>query len=447
MRYEPYEYQRYAAEFILGHPRCAVFLECGMGKSVITLTAIRELLKKEEIRRVLIIAPLRVAQNTWPAEIEKWDHLDRLTYAVACGKEEQRRKAVEADARITVINRENTEWLFSNFRMRWDMVVLDELSSFKSHTSKRFKALKRVIPKAARVVGLTGTPGSNGLMDLWAEFFLIDGGMRLGRHITGYRLNYFSPDKTNGQVVYSYRVLPGAEERIYSKISDITVSMRAGDFLKLPELVVNDVYVRMDGEETAVYRRMKEEMAVRLVEGGEISAANAAVLCGRLSQMASGTAYAEDGGTYVLHDRKLDALEDLAEGMNGKPMLVAYWFRCDLERIRTRFPGARQIRSGADIADWNAGRISMGLIHPGSAGHGLNLQEGGSTLVWYTLPWSLELYGQTNARLFRQGQKNTVVIHRILTKGTVDERIAAVLAKKGKVQDALIDAVKAELGR
>lgn len=448
MQYKPYEYQEYATRFIQTHEVSAIFLDCGMGKSVITLTAIKRLLAKGKARRVLVVAPLRVAQTTWPDEIQKWDHLKGLTYAVAVGSEEKRKAALAKKADITIINRENVEWLVAKSGQKWcyDTVVLDELSSFKSYQAKRFKYLLKVRPFVSRIVGLTGTPASNGLMDLWAEFRVLDLGERLGRYITRYREAYFKPDKRNAQVVFSYKLLPGAEERIYEKISDITISMKAKDYLHLPELVFNDVFVKLDEKAERAYAEFKADMVVEL-KGEEIDAVNAAVLSNKLLQMANGAIYAEDGKVIRIHDKKLDALEDMLESANGKPVLVAYWFKHDLQRIKERFPLAREIKTAEDIRAWNNGEIAMGLIHPASAGHGLNLQRGGSTIIWFGLTWSLELYQQLNARLYRQGQKETVIIHHILTEGTMDERVLRVVGEKDKTQSALIDAVKAELGR
>ena len=401
-----------------------------------------------EVSRVLVVAPLRVGKTTWPEEIGKWDHLAGLTYAVAIGSVAERLSAVKAKADITIINRENVEWLIdkSGVAFDYDMLVIDELSSFKSFKAKRFKALLKVRPQITRVVGLTGTPSSNGLMDLWAEFRLLDIGERLGRYITRYRLAYFTPDKRNAQVVFSYKPLPGAEERIYDKIDDITISMRASDYLKLPSLVMNTVVVEMGDKEKEIYDNLCDDMVVSLGES-EIDAVNAASLSNKLLQMANGAVYGEEQSVHHIHDEKLNALEDLIESANGKPVLVAYWFKHDLVRIKAKFPFVREIKTDADIRAWNRGEIEVGVIHPASAGHGLNLQTGGSTLIWFGLTWSLELYQQTNARLYRQGQKNTVVIHHIVTKGTIDERVLKALEKKEKTQNSLIDAVKAELRR
>lgn len=393
---------------------------------------------------MLIIAPLRVAQTTWPDEIRKWDHLNGLTFAVAVGTCEQRMAALRQKADITIINRENVEWLIARSGQKWcfDTVVVDELSSFKSYQAKRFKYLLKVRPFVSRIVGLTGTPASNGLMDLWAEFRVLDMGERLGRYITRYRETYFTPDKRNAQVVFSYKPLLGAEERIYEKIGDMTISMKAKEYLKMPELMQNNVYVKLDAKAERVYAELKDEMVVEL-KGAEIDAVNAAVLSNKLLQMSNGAIYADDGKIVKIHDAKLDALE----GANGKPVLVAYWFKHDLQRIKDRFPTAREIKTAEDIRSWNKGEIAMGLIHPASAGHGLNLQQGGSTIIWFGLTWSLELYQQLNARLYRQGQKETVVIHHILTQGTIDERVLRAVGEKDKTQSALIDAVRAELGR
>ena len=448
MKYKAHEYQEYATKFIEDNEESAVFLECGLGKSVITLTAIKNLMARGEVSRVLVVAPLRVGKTTWPEEIGKWDHLGGLTYAVAIGSVAERLNALKAQADITIINRENVEWLIdkSGMPFDYDMLVIDELSSFKSFKAKRFKALLKVRPKITRVVGLTGTPSSNGLMDLWAEFRLLDLGERLGRYITRYRLAYFTPDKRNAQVVFSYKPLPGAEERIYDKIDDITISMRASDYLKLPSLVMNTVVVEMGEKEKDIYDNLCDDMVVSLGDN-EIDAVNAASLSNKLLQMANGAVYGEEQSVHHIHDEKLNALEDLIESANGKPVLVAYWFKHDLARIKAKFPFVREIKTDADIRAWNRGEIEVGVIHPASAGHGLNLQTGGSTLIWFGLTWSLELYQQTNARLYRQGQKNTVIIHHIVTKGTIDERVLKALEKKEKTQNSLIDAVKAELRR
>lgn len=433
MKYKPYEYQAYATRFIEDNDVAAIFLECGLGKSVITLTAIKNLIEKGEVKRVLVIAPLRVAKNTWPDELKKWEHLSGLSYSVAIGTPDKRKKALTKKTDIVITNRENVEWLVnkSGVRFDFDMVVIDELSSFKSYRTNRFKALLKVRPFVSRIVGLTGTPSSNGLMDLWAQFRVLDMGERLGRYITRYREGYFMPDKRNAQVVFSYKPLPGAEERIYDKIGDITISMKAKDYLKMPDLVTSEVYVDMPDDGRSKYENLLSDMVVD-IKDEEIDAANAAVLSNKLLQMANGAIYTDSKNVLKIHDAKLDALEDLIESANGKPVLVAYWFKLDLERIKARFPYAREIKTSDDIRAWNRGDILVGLIHPASAGHGLNLQDGGSAIIWFGLTWSLELYQQTNARLYRQGQKNMVVIQHIITKDTIDERVLMAIAKKEK---------------
>ncbi len=422
-------------------------LDMGLGKTIITLSAIDALVRDYfEVSRVLVVAPLRVARDTWPAELQKWEHLAGLTYAIVVGTEVERRTALRQKASIYIINRENVDWLItkSGVPFDYDMVVIDELSSFKSHQTKRFKALMKVRPTLKRIVGLTGTPSSNGLMDLWAEFRLLDMGKRLGRFIGQYRETYFKPDKRNQHMIFSYTPKTGAEEEIYRQISDITISMKARDFLEMPERVESEAVVRLSDAERERYERMKAEMVVEL-GGKEIDAVSAAALSNKLLQMSNGAVYDEDGKSITLHSRKLDALEDIIEAANGKPLLVAYWYKHDKERIMGRFD-AGEIRTSADIAAWNAGKIPVALIHPASAGHGLNLQDGGYTLIWFGLTWSLELYQQTCARLWRQGQKHTVIIQHIIAKDTIDERVMAALAQKDKTQAALIDAVRAELG-
>lgn len=446
MKYEPHSYQKYATNFIERNPIAALLLDMGLGKTSITLTAINNLLFDYfDVHRVLVIAPLRVAKNTWPEEIEKWSHLSDLKYSVVVGTEKERISALKENADIYIINRENIPWLIEKSKLpfEFDMVVIDELSSFKNYSSKRFKSLMKVRPKVKRIIGLTGTPSSNGLMDLFAEFKILDMGVRLGRFIGQYRNVYFIPDKMNGPIVYSYKPLPSAEKIIYEKISDITISMKATDHLKMPELIECETVVQMSEKENKSYTTLKKELVLSIPDG-EITAANAASLSNKLSQLANGAIYLENKEFVTIHDRKLDALEDLIESANGKPLLVAYWFKHDIERIKERFE-VREIKTSEDIKDWNDGKIPVAVIHPASAGHGLNLQSGGATLVWFGLTWSLELYQQTNARLYRQGQNDTVVIHHIITKGTIDEDILKALKRKDKTQSSLIDAVKAKL--
>lgn len=386
---------------------------------------------------------MRVARDTWPAEIEKWDHLQGLIYSVAVGTEAERKAALMKKADIYIINRENVKWLVedSSLPFDFDTVIVDELSSFKNHQAKRFRSLMKVRPRVKRIIGLTGTPASNGLMDLWAEFRLLDLGQRLGRFIGRYREDYFVPDKRNQQIIFSYKPKPGAEDAIYRLISDITISMKGSDYLKLPDLVTNEVLVNLSEKEMETLDAMKRDL-ITTIKGEEITAENAAALSGKLLQMANGAVYDEQGAVMHIHDRKLEALEDLIEAANGKPVLIAYWFKHDLARIKERF-SVEALDSTDSIKRWNNGEIPVAVAHPASAGHGLNLQTGGSTLIWFGLTWSLELYQQTNARLWRQGQKDTVVIHHLIAKGTIDERVMKALRNKDNTQAALIDAVKA----
>lgn len=446
MKFVPHKYQQYAIEHIEKNKISALFLDMGLGKTSITLTAVNELLFDSfEVRKVLVIAPLRVARNTWCDEIKKWDHLINIKYSIVVGTEKERIFALNKKADIYIINRENVDWLVnkSGYKFDFDMIVIDELSSFKNHQSKRFKSLMKIRPKVKRIVGLTGTPSSNGLMDLFAEFKVLDLGERLGYFIGQYRNTYFKPDKTNGAIVYSYKPLPNAEDSIYEKISDITVSMKASEYLKMPELVISNYQVEMSDNEKKQYDEMKKNLICE-IKDGEITVSNAGSLSNKLSQFANGAVYDDEQNIVEIHSRKLDALEDIIESMNGKPLLVAYWYKHDLQRIKKRFD-VREIKTGKDIADWNNGKIPVALIHPASAGHGLNLQQGGSTIVWFGLTWSLELYQQTNGRLYRQGQKNTVVIQHIVTKGSIDEQILKALERKNKTQEDLIEAVKANL--
>lgn len=443
MQYNPHDYQKYAIDFIETHPQAAVLLECGLGKTSITLTALSNLMfDRFEIRKVLIIAPIRVCKNSWAAEIDKWEHLKNFSYSLVLGSREQRLAALRQKADLYIINRENVQWLIesSGIQFNFDMIVIDEISGFKNHQSKRFKALRKVRPFVKRIVGLTGTPCSNGLMDLWAQFRLLDKGERLGRRIGQYRDAYFTPD-WNG---FTYTPRKGAEKEIYAKIADISISMKTTDHLEMPELVMTADIVNLDESAAAVYKNMEQEMCVDFTKDS-ITAANAGVLCGKLTQLAGGAIYADGGSVMKIHSHKLDALEDLIEAQNGKPVLIAYWYQHERDRIMERFE-CREIRTDVDIADWNAGIIPIALIQPSSAGHGLNLQNGGSTIIWYTMPWSLELYQQTNARLWRQGQNaDTVVIHHLVAEGTIDEDIMKVLENKDKTQATMMRAVKARI--
>ena len=455
-RQDLHEYQNYCVEFLKTHPEAMLILQMGLGKSAVSLTAILDLMFDSfDVGRVLVIAPLRVAKTVWPEERDTWEHANFLKMSVIVGSVKQREAALRAAADIYVINRENVKWLvdyLEKHRIPWpfDMVVIDELSSFKNNQSQRWKALRKVRPQIKRMVGLTGTPASNGLLDLWAETFLIDKGERLGRFIGRYREAYFRPAGMNPYtgVVYNYVPLPGAEEAIYSKISDITVSMKALDYLDMPECVMVNHYVDMETDERELYDEMKKQLLVE-VDGEEIDAANAAVLSGKLLQMANGAIYNADRQMRVIHDQKLQELADLIEQANGQNVLVAYWYQHDHERIREYLADLgykpRDLKSDQDIADWNAGKIQVGLISPASAGHGLNIQKGGHILIWFSLVWSLEMYQQTNARLWRQGQKEVVTIHHIVTRDTVDGDVLNALKHKDMTQQNLISAVKAHL--
>ena len=505
-RTDLHKYQNYCVDFLKTHPEAMLILEMGLGKSVITLTAILDLMfDRFEVSKTLVVAPLRVAKTVWPAEGVTWEHARFLNITVMTGTEKQREAALMKSADVYVINRENVSWLvgwFEKHKKPWpfDLLVLDELSSFKNHKSQRWKAIRKIRSYVQYCFGLTGTPAGNGLMDLWAETCLIDGGERLGKFIGPYREAYFRPVcmNTNTGVVYKYGIRPGAEEAIYRKISDISVSMKALDYLDMPECVMVNHYAEMEEEDKALYEKLKEELVisffttyserpkpkgfqgaaaprspvetmsrgscqinaprspVETMSRGScqiygkppevvIDAKNAAVLCGKLLQLSNGAIYTEDHEVVHIHDRKLELLEELIEEANGQNVLVAYWFQHDRNRIRQRFPEARELKTDQDIADWNAGKIQLALISPASAGHGLNIQQGGHILIWFSLIWSLEMYQQTNARLWRQGQKETVTIHHLLTADTIDGDMLAVLKNKDKTQAALIAAVKAHI--
>ena len=451
MRFKPHNYQQYAINFITHNPITAVLLDMGMGKTAITLMAIDYLMYEYfEIVKVLVICPLRVTR-TWRDEVNKWEQLSGYRLSIVTGTVAQRKKALAADADIYIINRENVPWLVDKrgVPFDFDMVVIDELSSFKNNQTARHKALMKVRPLIKRIVGLTGTPASQGLMDLFAEFKVLDFGQRLGRFIGQFRLNYFRPDKVNGNIVYSYKLLPGAEEKIYEKIQDITISMKAVDFLDMPELINTEYPVYLDENEQAKYEGLKKDLILSTPEH-EVTAANAASLVNKLSQMANGAVYTDDEDIITFHDKKLDALEDIIESANGKPLLVAYWFKHDYTRIVERLNkiGVKYMKIDSDesITKWNNREIPVALIHPASAGHGLNLQQGGNTMVWFGITWSLELYQQCVCRLYRQGQtEGTVTIIHLITQGTVDEKIMKALSEKDNTQSALIEAVKAEI--
>lgn len=446
MKFVPYEYQKRAIKKIMTQPSVGLFLEMGLGKSVITLTAIKRLIYDElDVTRVLVIAPLMVAKDTWSRECDKWDHLKDLRVAKVLGSAAKRKAAIAEDADIYVINRENVVWLVDNYRgmWKWDMLVVDELTSFKNPAAARFRALKKVRPKFRRIVGLTGSPDPNGLMDLWAEIFVLDGGERLERTVTRFRQLYFRPGKSNGHVVYDWTPVEGAEAAITHKISDITISMLSADYLDLPDRIDRDVRVTLTDEERAVYKKLEREHLLELSEDTAISAANAAAVMGKLLQLSGGAVYDDNGGVVEFHREKLDTLAEIIEA-SSEPVLIFYGYRHERARILKAFSKyePRELKTETDIKDWNDGRIRVLIAHPASVGYGLNLQDGGHIIVWYSLPWSLDQYQQANARLYRQGQRRPVIIHRLIATGTVDERVADSLDKKDTSQAALMTALK-----
>ena len=452
MNFIPHNYQQYAIERVIEDPICGLLLDMGLGKSVITLSAIKDLIyDRLEVNKVLVIAPLRVALMTWGSEINKWDHLEDLRISKVLGTEKKRLEALEVAADIYIINRENTEWLVTYYGRAWpfDMVVIDELSSFKSGKSRRFKALRKVRPLIKRIVGLTGTPTPNGLIDLWPQMYLMDRGERLGSTITGYRNTYFNPGKKNWQTgaVYNYNLKDGAEDTIYRSISDICVSMKADDYLEVPELIEIPIEVNLSDADYKKYEQLENDLLLPLSDTEGIEAMTAAALSNKLLQMANGAVYDENKQVHVIHDEKLRVLEELIEAANGKPVVVYYNFRHDLNRIKECFKDARILETEQDIKDWNDGKISILLLHPASAGHGLNLQSGGNIIIWFGLNWSLELYQQANARLHRQGQTSKVSAYLLVTKGTIDEDVVKALIRKALSQEALLEAVKARIDR
>ena len=454
-REQLHKYQLYCVDFIKTHAITALLLDCGLGKTVITLTALNDLILDElKVARVLVIAPLRVTQ-VWASEVKKWEHTKHLDISLIVGDKRTRIAAINTNALIHVVNRENIKWLVEYYeqnhqRFPYDCVVIDELSSFKNHQSQRFKWLRKVRPFVKRWIGLTGTPAPNSLLDLWAEISLLDGGQRLGKFIGRFREAYFRPASMNPQtgIVYSYVPRPGAEEQIYERISDITISMKALDHLDMPECLYVNHEVTLSPQERKLYDQLKTELIIP-TEDGDIDASNAAALSNKLLQMSNGAVYDEAHRARFIHNQKLKALEDLIEAANGQPVLVAFWFKHDKERIMNFLKSAGhnpvELKSSTDISSWNAGQIPVALIHPMSAGHGLNLQSGGHILVWFGLTWSLELYQQTNARLWRQGQREVVTIHHIITKDTIDKDVLAALEHKETTQDRLIAAVKAQI--
>lgn len=448
MRYVPHPYQETAYNWIMEHDRCGLFLDMGLGKTVVTLTAVSDLIDSLDVQKVLVIAPKRVAEDTWSRETAKWDHLQHLRISKILGTTADRKRALRAEADIYVVNRENVCWLIRELpEWDFDTVVIDELSSFKSPEAKRFKALRKVIVRSERVIGLTGTPAANGYLDLWSEIYLLDRGERLGHTITGYRLEYFknvSRDPSYGIYVEK----PGAQKKINRRISDICMSMKAEDYLRMPERIENEIPVRMDPKELEAYKQMEQAQLLQLEDGAYIEAFSAAAVMGKLLQLANGFAYDFDKVPHRIHEKKLDALEEIIDCNPGQPILVFYNFQADREALLQRFPKARILDSQKDIEEWNAGRIPLIMAHPASVGHGLNIQEGGHIIVWYGLTWSLELYQQANARLYRQGQiSKTVVINHLIAAGTVDEQVMQALKTKDVTQAALMQALKERRNR
>lgn len=442
MKYTAHGYQKKATERILQQKHVGLFLDMGLGKTVITLTAIKELIEDFAIWKVLVIAPKRVAEDTWSREHEKWDHLSGLRISKVLGTPAQRMKALKAEADIYVIGRDNVKWLVELMGKSWpfDMVVIDELSSFKNPSAQRFKALRKVIPASDRVVGLTGTPSPNGLMDLWAEIYLLDRGERLGPTIGAYREKYFRAGARNGYIVYKWEPYSYSQKEIERKISDICMSMSAEDYLELPERIDNEIKIRLSEKEMKQYDQMERDQLLR-IDDEAVVALNAAAVMNKLLQMANGSVYADGGDVVRIHEKKLDALEEIID-TTGEPVLIFYSFRHDLEAIKRRIPDAKELGGAEDIKAWNDGKIQVLLCHPASVGYGLNLQEGGHVIVWYGLTWSLELYQQANARLFRQGQQKAVIIHHLIAEGTVDEQVMKALQHKDTSQSALLAALK-----
>jgi SNF2 family DNA or RNA helicase len=445
--YQPHPYQEYATKRILEQEAVGLFLDLGLGKTVATLTAIDQLLYDFfEVSKVLVIAPLRVAQKTWPDEVKKWDHLRHLRISKVLGSEKQRMAALQAQADIWIINRENVEWLVDLYGKDWpfDMVVIDELSSFKSPKARRFRALRKVRPMIKRIVGLTGTPAPNGLIDLWPQIYLLDQGKRLGKTVTGYRSRYFEPGKRNRTVIFTWDPKPGAEEAIYKQLEDLCVSMSADDWLHMPERIDRVIEAQLSEEAQVKYDQLERDMLLPFTTG-DVTADSMAVLSNKLLQLANGAVYDENGAVQEIHQAKIDALDDVLEAANGQPVLVFYAYRHDRDRLLAHIPTARELETEQDIDDWNQGKIQVLLAHPASAGHGLNLQAGGHIIVWFGLTWSLELYQQANARLYRQGQEKSVIIHHLVAVGTIDEDVMKVLAGKEVSQKALLEAIKARI--
>lgn len=445
MQYTPHSYQQRATDLVVSKKSVGLFLDMGLGKTVITLTAVNELIyDRFEVSRVLVIAPKRVAEDTWTREHKKWDHLRELRISKVLGTAAQRLRALEQDADVYVIGRDNVVWLVDHYskKKHWpfDMIVIDELSSFKNPQAKRFRALRKTLGVTQRVVGLTGTPSPNGLMDLWAQVYLLDRGERLGHTIGAYREKYFRAGARNGYVVYKWEPLKGAKEKIEERISDICVSMSAADYLTLPKRIDNVIPVRLSESEMKLYKQMEADQLLQ-IDDTDVVALNAAAVMTKLLQIANGSVYSMDGTVVNIHDAKLEALQEIIDTTDS-PVLVFYSYKHDLTKIMNAIPSARILNGANDIKDWNDGKVQVLLAHPASVGYGLNLQEGGHTIVWYGLTWSLELYQQANARLYRQGQDKPVIIHHLIAEGTVDEQAMDALQHKDTSQAALLAALK-----
>lgn len=449
-----HEYQKYGVEHVKNNPKCGLFLEMGLGKTITTLTAINYLMYEElETNSVLIIAPKRVVESVWDVEAAHWTHTRKLKFSKIIGSTKQRMQALRTQADIYLISRDNIAWLcglYGGSMLPFDMLVIDELSSFKNPKSIRFKSLRRVLNSFSRVVGLTGTPAPNGLIDLWSQIYLLDQGERLYKHVTTFREEFFNPDKMQGHVVLKYKIQDQAEERIFERISDICMSMKAKDYLNLPDKIINVIKLRMPSDLREQYDDFEKESVLELFgEEQVISVANSAALCNKLLQFANGAVYDEDRKVHEIHNLKLDALAEILEDANGKPVLVAWAFRHDMERIKERFKKLNPVslKNNDDIEKWNRGEIQLMMMHPASGGHGLNLQAGGHIIVWYGNSYSLELEQQFNARLYRQGQKHSVIIHKLVTEGTMDESVIEAIYFKDTNQNRLMEAVKARINK
>ncbi len=451
MNFTPHPYQKYCIDRVVSDPMLGLFLDMGLGKTVITLTAINELkYNRFAVKKILIIAPKKVAEATWSKEAAKWDHLKNLRFSLVLGSQTKRIRTLNTPADIYIINRDNVSWLVDYYQNAWpfDMVVIDESSSFKNHRSKRFKALKMIRSHIDRIVELTGTPAPNGLIDLWAQIYLLDGGQRLGKYITGFRERYFAPDKRNAQQIFTYKPKDGAECAIENIIGDICISMKAEDYLQLPDIIYDDIPVELDNQARKLYQKMEKEMLLEIDES-TIDAGSAAVLSNKLIQLCNGAVYDENNQVVEIHSCKLEAFTELIESLNSQPALVFYNFQHDKDRIKKVLEKSklivRELKTPQDELDWNNRKIDVLLAHPASAAYGLNLQDGGNHVVWFGLNWSLELYQQANKRLHRQGQRQKVIVHHLSVSGTRDDDILAALHDKGETQDKLIDSLKARI--